>query len=268
MKSVCIKAFAKINLKLDVLDKRPDGYHNIDSIFQAIDIFDIIEISKSDSYSLTGSLTCAVEDDLVTKAKVALEKHIGKPLHCNIHIIKGLPISSGMGGGSSDAAATIIGLNELFSLGLDVNVLMMIGKSVGADVPFFISGIGTAHVTGIGEIINESEHVPSKYYVIARPHKRMDTHKMFELLDKTKKNFTAIASDLCPDVHKLITFFSFTSTDCKMSGSGPVVFAGFDDCSTAKSALQGYGFDNLNGDWFICKSIKKTYELINLEPCQ
>ena len=261
-KAITIKAFAKINLELEVMDKRPDGYHDIKSIFQAVDIYDIIEICKSESYSLCGSLTCKSEDDLVTKAKVALEKHIGKDLPCDIHIMKGLPISSGMGGGSSDAAATIIGLNELFSLGLSHEAMIEVGKGIGSDIPFFISGIGTADVSGVGEIVSPSGKIPSSFYLIARPHRRMDTKNMYDLLDKTGKDFTAIASELCPDVKKLLDFFSSRANDSGMSGSGPVVFAGFDSYEEAYSALCDYGFRNLDGDWFICKSLGKTYEIM------
>lgn len=257
-----IKAYAKINLSLEVLNKLPTGYHEIKSIFQAIDIYDIISVDKTKKgFSLTGSIICEEKDNLITKSKKALEKFVEKELPCRIHLIKNIPVCAGLGGGSTDAAATIIGLNKVYELKLSLEQLIELGLKVGSDVPFFIANKGTALVEGTGEKIRPVKKKVSNFYVLARPHKRLSTTKMYSLLDETGKTFFEIAQQLCPEVKKAYGFFKNFSEECGMSGSGPTVFTGFNSYDKAVKVVESFGIEKFNGDFFICKPSKKTYEI-------
>lgn len=258
-----VKAYAKINLTLKILNKLPDGYHELRSVFQAVDLYDIISLSKErKGFYLTGSFVCPAKDNLVKKAKEALESFIGKELSCRIHLIKNIPVCAGLGGGSSDAASTLIGLNELYSLGLNLEQLVQIGSELGSDVPFFILNEGTALVEGVGDKINPVKRRLSRFYVLARPHKRLSTAEMYKLYDKKGKTFFELAQELCPGVKELYNHFNPAANECGMSGSGPTVFAGFDSYDKALRAVEGFGVEAFNGDFFICRPSMKTYEVI------
>lgn len=262
MKEVDIKAYAKINLTLDIAGKLPNGYHEIRSVFQAVDIYDYLSISEEKKgFCFTGSFICKSEDNLVAKSKKALESVVGEELPCRIHLMKNIPVCAGLGGGSSDAAAVIIGLDKLYSLKLSLEQLMSIGLKVGSDVPFFIANHGTALVEGVGEKIKNISRKVSKFYVLARPHKRLSTAKMYSLFDDTGKGFFEIAQELCPDLKKLYAHFS-SADEVGMSGSGPTMFAGFSSYDKAVKAVDGFGIECFNGDFFVCKPSRNTYEFI------
>lgn len=260
---IVIKAYAKINLSLEILERLVNGYHKIRSIFQAINLYDFITISKEErDFYLTGSIICPQKENLITKAKETLENFINRKLPCRIHIIKNIPISAGLGGGSSDAAATLVGLNKLYSLNLNSKQVMEIGLKVGSDVPFFVSNIGTALVEGVGEKMKPIKRKLSKFYVLARPHKRIATSKMYQLFDDRKKNFFELAQEICPSVKGLSAYFSSVSNECDMSGSGPTIFAGFDSYNKAMKAIENFGIEKFDGDFFICKPSTRTYEIM------
>lgn len=258
-----IKTYAKINLNFKILSKLPNNYHKISSIFQAVDLYDLLTISKQPKgYQLSGSIICPTEENLITKAKERLENYIGKELPCRVHLIKSIPISAGLGGGSSNAAATLIGLNKIYSLHLNLNKLTGIGLKVGSDVPFFISNYGTALVKGIGEKVKPLKRNISKFYVLARTHKRINTTHMYKKHDKTKKTFFELAQESCSDIKKLYNYFSQISNECSMSGSGPTVFAGFSDYNKAAKSIEDFGVEKFNGDFFISKPVAKTYKIM------
>lgn len=147
---------AKINLGLDVLTRRTDGYHDISTVMVPIPLTDVLEIlpstSSSDSLHTTGNnIECPVEKNLVCKAIRALRKLADVP-PVEIHLHKIIPDGAGLGGGSSDASFTLTGLNRMFNLGIDKATLKNVAASIGADCPFFIDNV-TALCTGIGEII-------------------------------------------------------------------------------------------------------------------
>ena len=261
MDNINIKAYAKINLDLEILGKLDNGYHEIRSIFQAVDIFDTISISKADSFSLTGTTVCENNKNLVFKARKKLEKAVNKKLLCNIHLIKSLPVSAGLGGGSTDAAAVIVGLNQLFELGLSVEELIRIGAEVGADIPFFIANKGTALVQGIGEKIIPLDRKPAPYYVLARPHKRIDTAEIYKKHDETGDDFFKIVSEICSDTKKMKNYLDKFSRDVGMSGSGPTVFAGFGSYKSALESIEAYGVMEFNGDFFICRPCEVCYDI-------
>jgi 4-diphosphocytidyl-2-C-methyl-D-erythritol kinase len=116
--TILVEANAKINLELKILGKRPDGYHDIESVFQSINLSDFLFFEKSEKDEFSGAINCPAEEEIILKAKQILEKSVGKKLPCQIHLHKAIPIAAGLGGGSADAAATLVGVNEIYKLNL------------------------------------------------------------------------------------------------------------------------------------------------------
>ena len=259
MKSILIQANAKINLNFKILGKRPDGYHNIESAFQSIDLADFLLIEKAKNY-FSGGIICPQSENIILKAKNLLEKTVNKELPCRIHLQKVIPIAAGLGGGSADAAATLTGLNLLYNLNLDRRELAEIGAKIGADVPFFLYG-GTCQVSGKGEKIKPVKVRMSKFFVLFRPHKRIETKMMYKLYDKTEKDFLAICENICPEIKKLKRYFSKFDLKLHLSGSGPTVFCQVNDYRLAKKITEGY--HEFNGDIFICHPQKEAIKVIS-----
>ena len=255
MATILIQANAKINLDLKILGKRPDGFHQIESVFQSIDLSDFLLFEKSKKDNLTGAIICLKAENIIFKAKKVLEKTLKKSLPCQIHLQKSIPIAAGLGGGSADAAATLLGLNLLYNLNLSKKELAKIGIKIGADVPFFFYG-GTCRVGGIGEIVRPVKKRLPNFFLIFRPHKRIETKKMYELYDKTRKNFLELAREICPEIRELEKYFSKFNLKPKLSGSGPTMFCGVNSCELAKKIAEGY--QNFNGDIFVCRPQNKA----------
>ncbi|MBF0559950.1 MAG: 4-(cytidine 5'-diphospho)-2-C-methyl-D-erythritol kinase [Nitrospirae bacterium] len=135
-----VKAPAKINWSLFVLDKRQDGYHNILSLMQCIGLYDVIEFELSDTITLYSSLDLPNEQNLVFKAASLLKNYSGLNIGARIRLVKEIPSGAGLGGGSSDAAYTLMALNELWNMRLGKDQLKALGASLGSDVPFFFEG--------------------------------------------------------------------------------------------------------------------------------
>ena len=265
MEKIQIKAYAKINLTLEILDKLPNGYHKINSIFQAIDLHDTLSIFKTeDCFCLNGSVDCSDEENLITKAREKMSDFVKKELSCTINLLKNIPESAGLGGGSSDAAATLIGLNNLFKLNLNLKQLSRIGAQIGKDVPFFIYNIGTALVKGIGEKIKVSDRKPSNFYVLAKPNQGISTPEIYSLFDKynKSKSFFELANRICPSIKELYSYFSSISKECAMSGTGPTIFAGFDSYKDALKAKNNFIDATFKGNFYICRPSKKTYKIV------
>ena len=265
MQKIQIKAYAKINLTLEILDKLSNGYHKIRSIFQAIDLHDALLISKTeDGFCLIGSVDCSNEENLITKTWKRMTDFVKRDLSCKIHLSKNIPESAGLGGGSSDAAATLIGLNNLFELNLSTKQLSEIGVNIGKDVPFFIYNIGTALVNGMGEKIKISNRKPSNFYVLAKPDQGISTSEIYSLFDKygKSKSFFELVNRICPSITKLYSYFYPISKECAMSGTGPTIFAGFDSYKNALKAKDNFIDVTFKGDFYICKPSKKTYEIV------
>lgn len=167
-----IEAMAKINLGLDVLRKRPDGYHEVKMIMQSIDLHDDLELEETEEEGI--HLTCSVEElpadgsNLIWKAAELLMKEKEVKNGVKIHLTKRIPMAAGMAGGSADAAATMLAVNELFSLGFTKKELMDRAVRIGADVPYCIMG-GTALSEGIGEILSPLPDMPDCWILIAKP---------------------------------------------------------------------------------------------------
>jgi len=265
MEKIQIKAYAKINLTLEILDKLSNGYHKINSIFQAIDLYDTLSIFKTkDGFSLDGSVDCSHEENLITKAREKMSDFIKRKLSCAINLSKNIPESAGLGGGSSDAAATLIGLNNLFKLNLDIKQLSKIGAQIGKDVPFFIYNIGTALVNGMGEKIKISDRKPSNFYVLAKPNQGISTSQIYSLFDQynKSKSFYELAQKICPSINKLYSYFSSISKECAMSGTGPTIFAGFNSYKDALKAKDNFSDATFKGNFYICRPSKKTYKIV------
>ena len=148
------KAFAKVNLTLEIIGKRRDGYHNLASVMQTVDLFDTVSISSSDEIVVScDDAEITHENNLATKAASVLKKKTGISDGAFISIKKNIPVSAGMGGGSTDAAATLRGLNKLWKIGLSLDELTHFAADVGSDVPFLVRG-GTSLVQGRGEDVS------------------------------------------------------------------------------------------------------------------
>ncbi len=163
------RAYAKINLTLEVIRKREDGYHDLASILQTVDLHDTLEFEEGDEIALECSDPALDgNENLVVKAALALRESVGIDRGAKISLTKRIPVAAGLGGGSSDAAATLRGLNRLWELGLTESELVEIGAGVGSDVPFLIGG-GTALATGRGEIMERLPDPGIDWLVIVTP---------------------------------------------------------------------------------------------------
>lgn len=170
MKELKFRANAKINLFLEVLDKRQDGYHNIETIFQSINLYDTLIFRESHKISISCNNPQVPLDssNLVYKAIDILLKESGKNYGVDIQIDKNIPIGGGLAGGSTDAGATLIGLNKLWQLGYAIDKLLEFGAKIGSDVPFCMIG-GTALGVGRGELLTKLDPMPKYYIVVANP---------------------------------------------------------------------------------------------------
>lgn len=185
---IIVNAPAKINWYLNILDKKSDGYHNIQSVMQTIDLYDTLEINKIDTRDINiiiegkNKYNISIgENNLITKAAKALGVY-----GIEVKLTKRIPVEAGLGGGSSDAAATISALNDMFELGYKKSELAEKAAKIGADVPFFIYG-GACIAEGIGEILTPIEPVKSYDILIEKPEIGLSTKMIYELMDKEKR---------------------------------------------------------------------------------
>lgn len=173
---------AKLNLNLKVLSKRSDGMHEIETLFQLINLFDEIHIKKNNkkSFQVKTNAGESIEGkkNIAFQAAAALSNYVKRDIYCDIDIYKNIPMGGGLGGGSSNAAGVLIGLNRLFELQVSVPELMSIGRSLGADVPFFIYG-KNAHASGIGDKFTENKIVSKEKYLLLHPNIHSATKEMF-----------------------------------------------------------------------------------------
>ena len=169
--AITFYSHAKINFYLDVLDKRADGFNNIETIFQTVSLSDsltVIAVESGLHLSCDHAGLAAEADNLVLRAARALQAHTGRDLGAEMRLEKRIPIAAGLAGGSGDAAAALVGLNELWRLDLDANILADIALSLGSDVPYCLHG-GTALATGRGEVIEALPEVPETWLVLVHP---------------------------------------------------------------------------------------------------
>ncbi|MBQ3970156.1 MAG: 4-(cytidine 5'-diphospho)-2-C-methyl-D-erythritol kinase [Clostridia bacterium] len=185
---ILLMAAAKVNLTLDILGKRPDGYHDLKSIMQSVGIYDKITIEQNHSGKIT--IACSREDvpcdqrNIVYKCAEAFYKKIGtKNEGLFINIEKDIPTQAGMGGGSADGAAVLVGLNEMCGRPLDEYELEKIGAAIGADIPFCVRG-GTVLCEGIGDRLQTLESIPMCWFAVVKPPVSVSTAKAYAAVDK------------------------------------------------------------------------------------
>lgn len=265
IREVRLKAFAKVNYALDVLGLRADGYHEVSTVMQSISLADELELRRA-----AGGFDLSLEPEEVAigpqernttyLAWKALQRLTGEEFPVKLTLRKEIPTGAGLGGGSADAAAVLVGLNELFSLGLQVDELRGIGARIGADVPFCFSG-GTALGEGIGEILTPLPAPPAHLLVVAKPPGSADTAGIYRAYDEAKTESTnsvkpvvsalcsnslpalaaAVGNDLAPVTKGIIpevaklerTLLASRALGASMSGSGTAVYGIFDDAEAA-----------------------------------
>ena len=168
-KSLTVNAYAKVNLTLEVLGRRPDGYHEIVSVMQTVDLHDVLELTPADGVTLECDRPgLGTPDNLALRAAAALRTVAGVRDGVHIELRKAIPVAAGLGGGSSDAAAALVGLSRLWGLGMSVGDLTPLAASLGSDVPFFLRG-GTAMVQGRGERVRPLPGINLQWLLIVTP---------------------------------------------------------------------------------------------------
>ena len=185
MNEYLMKAYAKINLGLDVVKRLENGYHEVKMVMQTIGIYDEILLEKTDSGIIVTTDSRELSkagDNLVLKAAKLMAEHYQISGGMRIHLKKRIPVAAGMAGGSTDAAATMKGINRLFDLGCTLQELMELGVKLGADVPYCILG-GTALAEGIGERLTALPPAPDCYVLVAKPDISVSTKYVYEHLD-------------------------------------------------------------------------------------
>ena len=180
-----LKAYAKVNLGIDVIGKRPDGYHKVRMIMQTVKLYDRITMEKNDSGNIILSTNLPYlpvnEKNLVYRAIDMIRNAYGITDGVTASIVKRIPVAAGMAGGSSDAAAAFVGMNQLFHLGITQQELMDYGVKLGADIPYCIMR-GTALSEGIGEILTPLPPIPNCWFLIVKPTFSMSTKFVYENL--------------------------------------------------------------------------------------
>lgn len=181
-----IKANAKVNLSLDVTGKRPDGYHTLESVFQSVSLCDVLTVELSQRITVTCSDNSVNgEDNLCFKAAELFFDATDIKGGAEVFIEKHIPMAGGLGGGSADAAATLVALNELCDRPLDTEQLLKIALRLGADVPFCVLG-GTKLCEGVGEIMTDLKGLPGCFIVIAKKGEKSSTGDMYRALDSAE----------------------------------------------------------------------------------
>ena len=285
--SLSLRSPAKLNLFLHIVGRRADGYHLLQSVFQLIDWCDTIHlksISENEVRRIKPIPGVPPEQDLVVRAANLLKDFCKIGAGVEIHLHKEIPMGAGMGGGSSDAATTLIGLNILWNLNLSKETLCALGLQLGADVPFFIFG-QNAFVEGIGEKIQEISLQTPDFLVIF-PNKGIATASIFQDLELTRdhapitidgflaspllyqsNDCQAVAMRICPEVKQALDWITqaVPGSQPRMSGSGSSVFAVLDsktDTAKLENLLQ-----NLPEGWVgrVVRGLNKNpaYNLIS-----
>jgi len=284
-----VPAPAKLNLFLHVVGKQPDGYHLLQSIFVLIDWADTLHFEcRADGLLARHDAGDALPaDDLCLRAARALQTASGCSLGADIHIEKRLPAGAGMGGGSSDAASTLLALNRLWGLNWPRSKLLTLGLSLGADVPFFIGG-HHAFVEGIGEILHPVM-LPQQRFAVIKPPASIATHEIFSSPLLARSNSMAIvagfpahnssenktdgtalfldgfgkndlqkpAEAACPEVVQALALLESKFGNSRMTGSGSAVFARLPAEVEGKDGIAEAFMKDLPSGWLgrICRSL-------------
>lgn len=268
MNSISLKSRAKINLSIDVIGKREDGYHIVEMIMQTIDLYDDIKLKELEEDNIIIKSECSYiplnEDNIVYKAAKLIKEKMDIKKGIEIFIKKNIPVAAGMAGGSSNAAAVLVGLNELWKLGLSKDELRDLGLKLGADVPFCIEG-GTALAEGIGEKLTYIKGINKDVNIlVCKPDIFVSTKEVYQSLDikniekrpdnkllieKLKNDDIVSVSNNMVNVLEEVTSKKYSdikvieniiakngAMGTMMSGSGPTVFGFFDNEEKARRA--------------------------------
>lgn len=296
MDEISLKSRAKINITLDVVGKREDGYHDLSMIMQTVNLYDMIYIRKmrAQGIRLTTNLKWLPSDErnIVYQAVKLFKETYNIDTGISVKLNKKIPIAAGLAGGSSNAAATLIGMNYLFQTDLSNEELMKLGVKLGADVPYCILG-GTALAEGIGELLTPLAPIPECYVLIAKPKINISTVSVFKEVDLAKidrhpdndkviqaiedgdldtisKNMYNVLEKITSKNYPIVgtikkTMLEYGAKGAIMSGSGPTVFGIYESKSQARKAAYKLKIDYLVGDVFITtmynrKEGEKGYE--------
>ncbi|MGV8145440.1 MAG: 4-(cytidine 5'-diphospho)-2-C-methyl-D-erythritol kinase [Alkaliphilus sp.] len=267
MKSVQVRARAKINLSLDVIKKRVDGYHEVKMIMQQIDLYDTITLIDNNSQKIKIVTKCEYiptgPKNIAYIAAELLKKKLDINRGVDIRIKKNIPVTAGLAGGSSNAASVLLGLNELWDLRLSTKELMILGVDIGADVPFCVLG-GAALAEGIGEELIPIRGLENVWIVISKPAFSVSTEGVYKQLDLSKlqprhdinmlinavekgdlirlsKNMFNVLEEVTVSNYPIIKqikkkMLEYNAIGSMMSGSGPTVFGMYKSYERAKSA--------------------------------
>ncbi len=266
---------AKINLFLHINSKREDGYHNLQTIFQLLDYYDELTISVRQDGIITrsGNEDVPIEQDLIIKATQTLQQAANTQLGADISIIKNIPVGGGLGGGSSNAATTLIALNILWNTNYSKQQLAKIALTLGADVPIFIAG-HSAWAEGVGEVLTPI-NLPRHYFLVVSINKHISTKKIFshEALTMTPivrkirpfselinphNDCLEVAVQLEGEILEALTQLKLAKNHLyqpRMTGTGSCVFAEFEKEKDALVAL-----NNLPSKWsgFVAQAINTS----------
>ncbi len=262
---------AKLNLFLHITGRRPDGYHTLQTLFQLLDYGDDLqlEINTSGELELTPAFAAIPQqDNLVYRAARLLQNTTGCRMGATLHLTKRLPMGGGIGGGSSDAATALIGLNHLWRTGLSIDQLAELGRQLGADIPVFVRG-KTAWAEGIGEQLTPLE-LPPKWYVVVAPDCSIPTREIFsnEGLTRNSENITVrafleeggkndcqkVVEKLFPQVKDAVDWLGRFGP-AQMTGTGACVFAAFATEAEARDVFAKRP-TQLNG--FVAKGVNES----------
>ena len=269
-KTITVNCPAKINLSLDVLGKRDDGYHNLSMIMQELSLADVIHVSMSGNENKI-DVSCSNphvplgSDNIASRAAEMFLSEINKSCHVEIHIEKNIPMGAGLGGGSSDAAGVLKALNSLSGSPLSTESLCEIGAKLGADVPFFLYG-GSMLAEGIGTVLSEAPALKGAFVLLAKPpfgvstpfvYKNLrlteetnhpDTNAVLSALDSgdlgaLAKSAGNVLESVTASIHPEIEDYKKIMMEngavySLMSGSGPTVFGVFEDRQKAESSAE------------------------------
>lgn len=287
MEKLTLQAAAKLNLSLDIVGVRKDGYHLMDMVMQSVDLFDTVTLTKADTISLTMTDEaghsfdglCPPEKNTAYRAAYAFIEETGIRKGVAISLVKRIPNEAGMAGGSADAAAVLRGLNQLYHANLSEEILCRLGLSVGADVPFCLVG-GTALVQGIGEIIKPQPFFDAGFILVVKPPFGISTGEAFRRFDtvgvpvhpdnsalltamqeqdlpkmgRVTANVLEQAAD-SPDIAKIKEkLLQAGAIFSLMTGSGSAVFGFFAEEEAAKSAQE---LLSNCGQVFLCRPVSQ-----------
>ena len=263
-----VPAPGKLNLFLHVTGRRSDGYHLLQSTFMLIDWWDVLHFDlREDGQLLRQDLGPSLPAlDLSLQAAHALQQASGTSLGALIRVQKNLPAEAGLGGGSSDAATTLLALNRLWGLNWPLSRLLPLGQELGADVPFFLGG-RNAWVQGIGEQLRPIELPPARF-VVLKPQQGLSTATIFQdpalvrdsqpatMLDFAaqpyafgRNDLQAVAQRLCPEVNQALKWLENQSLQPRMTGSGSAVFAKIEPSTVLAHPPEGW-------TWRICSNLE------------